>query len=121
MNHQFNDFLAKLGNPITNVVDGITNAYPSNEDLDLAYETEDGAVLNDARSLKRNRNILSGFLVLVLGGLLLALCLLVFTKMGAKVRKKLKLKVATAYKATRKRAKRTYKRARRTYRKRRTR
>ena len=114
-----NNFYEKIGEPVTNIADAVTKSYPSNEDLELAGLTEDGAVVNDALALKRNRNILAGFLTLVLGGLALVVIFLCFTKMGAKVRKKLKLKVSGVARATKRRVKKrvsTY-RKKRAYRK----
>lgn len=112
-----NNFYEKLGEPVTRVADAITKTYPSNEDLDLASMSEDGAVTNDASSLARNRSILAGYLTLVFGGTALVVILLCFTKIGAKFRKMLKLKVSTAT-AKRRRMKRASPK-RRTYRRKR--
>ncbi len=110
-----NNFYEKLGEPVVKLADSVTKSYPSNEDLDLAsISNEDGAVLNDAQSLARNRSILAGFLTLVMGGVALVVILLCFTKMGAKVRKKLKIKVSTA--VAKRRAKRATRRTTKKYR-----
>lgn len=110
-----NDFYEKLGEPVVKMADAVTKSYPTNEDLDLAsMANEDGAVLNDAQSLARNRSILAGYLTLVMGGTALVVILLCFTKMGAKVRKKIKLKCSTA--STPRRRKRATSTKRRKYR-----
>ena len=112
-----NNFYEKLGEPVVRVADAVTKSYPTNEDLDLASMSEDGSVMNDASSLARNRAILAGYLTLVFGGTAMVVILLCFTKMGAKVRKMLKLKCSTAT-TTRRRMKRTTAK-RRTYRRKR--
>jgi hypothetical protein len=101
-----NEFLEKIGEPIAKIADGMTNNFPTNEELERMGEANgDGTVIVDAGVMASGRSRLAGYLTLVMGGLALLVIFLCFTKMGAKVRKKLKLKVSGVARTTKRRVK----------------